>query len=472
MSERIAAGGQISFATISARAARLTAVMGLSVLVASCAFLDLVDGGSGDDSDQEIAPASRRISVLELQQKLEPDPRIADLEVTVPAARVNTAWSQPGGVASNAMQHLTVGEGPVGDSQILKRVWSVRAGTGSSNDSPLTAPPIIADERIYVLDARSTVRAFARVDGDKLWERSLVPDDERARVGFGGGMAFGEGKLFVANGFGQVVALDAANGEPVWQKAVGVPIRTAPTFDSGRVFVVATDNQLHAYDGESGRSLWDHRAMSETAGILSAVSPAIAGDVVVAPFTSGELIAVRVQNGREIWTDSLVRTGKTTAMAGINDIAGRPVIDDGRVYAISHSGRMVSIDMRTGERVWTRNIAGTQTPWVAGEFLYLVTVEGELICVSRRDGRIRWLTRLKRYEDPEDRSGTVAWTGPLLVSGRLLMVNSLGEMAFFNPTDGKVMTAFRGPGKAYIQPVVANGVVYVLTDDGTLTAMR
>ncbi len=449
-------------------------VLTCALALGGCAIFDALGGGKNeDDSDKEIAPKSRRVSVLELEKKLEPDPRIADLEVTVPAAKVNTNWSQPGGDPTNAFHHLQIGDGPSADaSKALKKLWSIDAGRGSSTTAPLTAPPIIAGDRIFVLDARVTVRAFSREDPDQLWERNLTPEDENAATGFGGGLAFDDGKLFAVTGFGQVIAMNAEDGEIIWEKNVGVPIRSAPTAAEGRLFVTATDNQLHAYDMEEGRSLWSHRAMSETAGILSAVSPAVSGDLIVAPFTSGELIAFRVQNGRETWADDLVRTGKATAMAGINDIAARPVIDGGRVYAVSHSGRMVSIDQRTGERVWTRNIAGVQTPWVAGDFIFLVTVDAELIAVSRRDGRIRWLTRLKRYEDAKDRTGSVAWMGPLLVSGRLLMMNSLGEMAFFSPKDGKVQVAFAGPGEAYIPPVVANGTIYVLTDDGRLTAMR
>ena len=75
---------------------------------------------------------------------------------------------------------------------------------------------------------------------------------------------------------------------------------------------------------------------------------------------------------------------------------------------------MVSIDLRTGERAWTRDIGGVQTPWVAGDFLFLLTNSQELIAVSRRDGRIRWITPMPRWEDPEDREDPIVWSGPVL----------------------------------------------------------
>ncbi len=447
--------------------------MVLGLLAGGCAVLDSVAGKKKDDSGEDIAPKSQRISILELEPKLEPDPRIADLAVTVPPAVVNANWSQPGGTPQNHFAHLTLGEIAAGDDKARPSIlWSVDGGRGSSKDSPLISPPIVADGRVFVLDSRVTVRGFDRKTGEENWERDLTPEGEKSRVGFGGGLAYGDGRVYTVTGFGQVVALDPSTGEVVWERRIPVPIHTAPTFSAGRLYVTATDNQLHAYDGNTGKSVWSERAMSEAAGILSAVSPAVGNGLVIAPFSSGEVVAYREQNGREIWADTLVRTRKATAMAGITDIAARPVIHDGRVYAVSHSGRMVSIDLRTGERVWDKNIASVQTPWVAGDFLFMVTVESELLCISTRDGRIRWLTRLKRYEDPDDRDDPISWMGPLLLSNRLLMVNSLGEMAFISPKNGQVLVAFEGPGEMFIPPVAADGTVYLLTDDGELTAMR
>ncbi len=444
----------------------------MALLAGGCAVLDSVAGKKKDDSGEDIAPKSQRISILELEPKLEPDPRIADLEVTVPPAVVNANWSQPGGSAQNHFAHLALPEIGSDDKARPKTVWSIRAGRGSSKDSPLTAPPIVADGRVFVLDSRVTIRGFDRKDGAEIWERELTPEGEKPRVGFGGGLAYGDGRLYGVTGFGQVVALDPSTGESLWERRIPVPIHTAPTFSGGRIYVTSTDNQLLAYDAATGKSVWSERAMTEAAGILSAVSPAVGNGLVIAPFSSGEIVAYREQNGREIWADTLVRTRKATAMAGITDIAARPVIHEGRAYGVSHSGRMVAIDLRTGERVWDKNIAAVQTPWVAGEFLFMVTVDSELLCISTRDGRIRWLTRLKRYKDPKDRDDPIFWMGPLLLSDRLLMVNSLGEMAFVSPKNGQVLVAFEGPGEMFIPPVAADGTIYLLTDEARLTAMR
>jgi outer membrane protein assembly factor BamB len=299
-----------------------------------------------------------------------------------------------------------------------------------------------------------------------------VPEGEDADEGRGGGVAFDNGKIFVVTGFGTGHGLDAASGAIVWTQTLGEPFRAAPTANGGRVFAVTADNQTIAFAQETGEVLWRHRGIVESAGILSSPSPAVAGSVVISPYSSGELVALRVANGTPVWSDSLNRTGRLTSLSELNDIAGRPVIDRDRVFAISHSGRMVSIDLRTGERAWTRDIGGVQTPWVAGDYLYLITNSEELVAISRRDGRIRWITPMPRWEDPEDREDPIVWSGPVLVSDRLILVSSTGDATSVSPYTGEILGRIDLPDDVLIAPVVADETLYILTDSASLIALK
>ena len=107
---------------------------------------------------------------------------------------------------------------------------------------------------------------------------------------------------------------------------------------------------------------------------MSSASVGVVGDTVVVPYSSGELFALRAQNGTPAWNDTLTRTGNVTALTVINDIAGRPVIDRNMVFAVSHSGTFAAINLRSGSRAWTRSIPGIQTPLVAGEFIFTVSI--------------------------------------------------------------------------------------------------
>jgi len=341
------------------------------------------------------------------------------------------------------------------------------------------------------LDAKARVFAFDANSGEASWHVSAAPPGrqdlfnllsfgmfgENTKVdstkGFGGGIAFDDGRLFVSTGFGEVVALDAATGKILWRVDTGVPIFNAPVANGGRVFVSSQDNHFHAYAESNGRELWDHQGITESAGILESTSAAVAGEFVIAPYTSGEVFALRVQNGRPAWSDMLTRSGNVTALSELDDIAGRPVVDRDLVFAISHSGVMAAIQLGTGDRQWTRDLGGIQTPWIAGDYIYVLTGQSQLMCLTRKEGRVKWLHQLPRWTDPTDTSSDpIVWSGPVLVSNRLILVSSSGFAVSISPYSGELLGRVEIPSGAYIAPVVANDTLYILTNDADLVALR
>lgn len=423
-----------------------------------------------------------RISVMTEDTSVKPDPDLAKTGVVLPPPYVNKEWPEPGGYPANAMYHLAA-NGP------LHTVWESDTGKGTDDDSRLTAPPVVAEGRIFVLDAQAHVFAVNARDGKPLWDRNLAPegpDTDFFNVfgmfgpdmsidptkGFGGGTAYDAGKLFVSTGFGAVFALDAATGKELWKANLEVPIVNAPVANGGRVFISSEDNHFVALAQSDGRVLWDHQGISESAGILTSTSAAVAGDTVIVPYTSGELYAIRINNGTPEWNDMLTKSGNVTALSELDDIAGRPVIDRDMVFAISHSGIMAAININTGERIWTRDIGGIQTPWAAGDFVYVLTTEGDVLCLQRKDGKVKWIHQLPRWEDAANRDGVIVWSGPVLVSDRLILVSSSGKAISLSPYSGELLGRIDIPDGTYISPVVANGTLFLLTNSAQLVAMR
>ncbi|HEX3501644.1 MAG TPA: PQQ-binding-like beta-propeller repeat protein [Stellaceae bacterium] len=404
-----------------------------------------------------------RLSVLRLDKQLEPDPEIAALEVRLPRPVVNNDWPEAGGYPNHVMQHVALGDD-------IQTSWRSSIGDGSSRYGRILAPPVAFGDRVYAMDADSTVSAFERKTGKQVWSTSAKPED--AGPAFGGGVAYAEDRIFVTTGYGQIVAFDANTGKEIWRQGVVAPLRSAPTVSDGRVFAITVDNQLQVLATSDGRTLWTHSGTPETAGLLGGASPAVEGDVVVAAYSSGELFALRVENGRQLWTDNLAAARRTDALSALADIRGRPVIDRGRVYAVSHSGRMVAIDLRTGERIWEQDIGGTESPWVAGDFIFVISNDSELICLTRRDGRVRWVEELPRYEDLKKKKGSMTWSGPILGGDRLIVVASNGEAMSFSPYTGAALGRVELPDGTFLTPIIANETLYVLTDEADLIAMR
>ena len=423
-----------------------------------------------------------RIPIILADQELAPDPAVANAKMELPPPTMNTEWTVPGGTPSNVNGNLMA-------SGSLSPIWSVSAGKGSDGKSRLTAPPIIAGGLVFVLDSEARAFAFNAATGEQIWDKSLVPPENQVSLlqslnpfgsgksivgskGFGGGLTYDNGRLFAATGYGWIYALDAKTGNELWVTPIVVPVHSAPVVVDGRIYVVRQDNQTIAINADNGQILWDHRGTVESAAILGSASVAVSGDTVVVPYSSGELFALRAQNGQPAWTDTLTRNGNVTALTVINDIAGRPVIDRNLVFAISHSGTLAAINFRSGSRAWTRNIGGIQTPLVAGDYLFVVSTEGQVVCMTRADGRVRWSTKLESYEDPEDRRDPIVWSGPILISNFLVLVSSTGKAELLSPYTGQKLGETEMPEGTFISPVVANGIMYVLTDGAQLVALK
>jgi outer membrane protein assembly factor BamB len=206
--------------------------------------------------------------------------------------------------------------------------------------------------------------------------------------------------------------------------------------------------------------------------VFGVATPSFSQGTVVAGFSSGELSALRYENGRIVWQDQLSRTSISTSVSSISDIDASPVIDQGKVYAIGQGGRMVSMDLITGQRLWELSIGGISTPWLAGEWLFVVTDEAKLFCIARATGKVRWITELPRWIDPKSKNKPINWSGPVLAGGRLLLVNSRGQLLNVAVEDGKIGTSVKAGKGFYLQPVVANNVLYLLDAKGRLSAWR
>ncbi|MBB5709605.1 PQQ-binding-like beta-propeller repeat protein [Sphingomonas xinjiangensis] len=429
------------------------------------AALALVSGcGVLKGSAKKTPVLGERVPILMAENDIAADASLAGVDVLVPEAAANDAWTQPGGNAAKAMGHLALGES-------LSRAWSKDVAKPSSR-ARLAASPVIAGNMLFVMDTDGVVHAMAADTGAERWRADTAKEEGNKPARFGGGVSVEGERLFAANGLGDVVALNAADGKEIWRKRPGGPLRGAPTLASGNVYVVTQDNQLFALTQGAGDVSWTGSASIESQGVFGVAAPASAQGTVVAGFSSGELNAYRYENGRSLWSEVLSRTSISTSVSTLSDIDAAPVIDQGRVFAVGQGGRMISIDLASGNRMWEQNIAGISTPWVAGEWVFVVTDSAKLICLSRGSGKIRWIADMGQYRNAKKLKGLITWTGPIMAGGKLVLGNSDGKIVFASPKDGSVLSTMDVKAPVTLPPVVANSTLYVLDGKGTLSAYR
>lgn len=404
-----------------------------------------------------------RLPVMLNPSEIEVDPDLQSVAIVLPPPVSNPDWPQADGYANHAMHHLQIAEVP-------QLQWRANIGSGIRSGRPRLPPPVVGDGKVFAMDSRSQVSAFTANGGELVWRSELAPPKERHHTP--GGIAFEAGRVFATTGFAQVIALDAQTGEEMWRSKVDSPVHAPPTVRDGRVFAVSLNNTLYALDAGDGRELWTFDGIPEMAAVIGGASPAVDSDVIVAAFSSGELVALRVENGRVLWTDSLASLRRTDELGSISHIRASPVIDRGRVYALSYGGMMAAVDLRNGRRLWDASIGGLERPWVAGDMVYVMTVERDLIALDRDSGRVYWATRLPAFKNPDKRKGPIFWSGPVLASDRLVVTGSSGEVLAVSPYTGEVLGKIDLPSDVTVAPVVAGGTLYFVNKNAELLAYR
>jgi len=460
---------------MSLSAFRVVALIGLAGALTACNSLSNIRlpflGGSAEP--EAAAARGARIPVLATDQRLTPAQALAGASFQLGEAVAVTEWPLPGFNAEQATPHAQA-------APTLQVAWRRDIGAGTGRSTRVVTPPISSGGRVFVVDGQARVSAYDAASGAPVWSVDMRPRDGE-REGWGGGLAIADGRLYFASGFRFVAAMNPADGSEIWRRPTDAPVHAAPTAVAGRVFYVDVANNLHALDAATGAETWNYQALIESARIAAASSPAVSGDAVIASFASGELTALRAVNGNELWNETLSRASRTSALSEIRDISGRPVVYRGDVYAVSHSGVFSAVDARTGQSKWELPIVGITTPLPSGDVVYVVDRAGQLVCVARETGQVYWVRDLSEGRTRRT-AGTLGlfgrrtirpvWSGPLLASGRLILVSTFGEAVSVDAVTGVVGQSLQLGSPAFITPIAVNGTVYVVTDEGELLAIR
>ncbi len=430
----------------------------LAATVAGCGVL----GGKGPKTTPTVGNRSPILSTIESGAVV--DPALASVAVVLPPAEVNTDWAQVGGTPSKSYGHLALSASP-------SRAWTSSV-EGGSNRRRLAASPVIGGGSAYLVGTDGTVHALDAATGAKRWSSEMGIDNSLEASAFGGGASYEAGRVYATDGVGDVVAMDATNGAQLWKVKPAGPLRGSPTLAFNSVFVMSQANEIFSLNAADGTLNWQDSGSQGQAGVFGVAAPAAAQGSVIAGYSSGELVAHRYENGRVLWSDALSRTSISTQVGTLTDIDADPIIDRGRVYALGQGGRMAAYELVTGQRIWELSVAGISTPAIAGEWIFALTDQAQLLAIARTTGKIRWLTQLPQYKDEKDKKGRISWVGPVLAGGRLWLANSRGQIASAAVEDGSVADFVRLDDAISLPPVVANQTLYILDEGGKIHAFR
>lgn len=386
--------------------------------------------------------------------------------IRLPAQTRNTDWTHRIGTQRYRVDNAALSATPT-------LLWSASIGKGESRKTRITADPVVAEGRIFAVDAEATVSATT-LAGEPLWSKDLTGPREKAGDASTGGIAYGDGKLFVTTGFGSLRALDPATGADLWEQKFQAIGSGTPTVYDDLVYAVGGDATGWALETETGKIAWQLLSLPNVQNVQSPAAPAVTDRLAIFPYGSGELQAAFRRGGVSRWTVGLSETRPGRSVNTVNDISGDPVVVGNTVYAANHSGRLASVDMETGTRNWTANYGTLSPVFPAGGSLFLVSDTNDLLRLNAQDGSPIWSVRLPRFvkSNPNRDPSLHVHYGPILAGGQLVVPSSDELIRFFDPQSGALTYSLDLPHGAATNPVVAGGVLYVVNRKGELYAFR
>ncbi|WP_425039373.1 PQQ-binding-like beta-propeller repeat protein [Primorskyibacter sp. S187A] len=391
-------------------------------------------------------------------------PETTAVAFAAPAITNNASWTHGNGSPAYRTDHPALGSA-------LRPLWSVNIGQGDKKRARISADPIVADGRVFTLDSAGLLSAVS-TGGAVLWTRELRPERDARNEVSGGGMSYGDGRLYVTTGYGNAHAIDPTNGEEIWVQRLGATGTASPSYDGGLVYLVAGDDVAWAIEADNGRIRWQLEAIEDTNNVFGGPAPAVTDQFVLFGYGNGDVQAAFKKGGLRLWSATVAGRRTGFAINRVSDITGDPVVYGDRVYVGNQSGRLVSLSLGSGQRIWTARHGTVQPVWAAGNALFMISDRNELMRIDRETGAVVWSDKLPQFKSqrPLRRETIFAHHGPVLAGGQLIVASGDGVLRVYDPEDGALTRTVPLPGGATSNPAVAGGVLYVVTRNGQLQA--
>lgn len=247
-----------------------------------------------------------------------------------------------------------------------------------------------------------------------------------------------------------------------------------PIFDDGLVYLMSGDSDAWAIRADNGRVRWKIDAIGNDTNLISSNAPAVNDKYAVFGFGNGEIYVTFKKGGYVLWSSSLSGRNDGEVISAIDDIVASPLIVGRNLYAADGSGKVVSMQIESGERNWTAPFGSSGNFWIAGKSLFFISDTNKLVRLKIKTGEIVWVTELPSDSQTRFRRSKkyIQHHGPLIAGNHLLIVSSDGFFRFYDPKTGEQKNKVKIKSGATTNSIVVNETLYLITQDGRLRAFR
>jgi outer membrane protein assembly factor BamB len=338
----------------------------------------------------------------------------------------------------------------------IQKVWSASVG-GGGKKLRLGLGLATAGGHLYAAGREGDVAAFDLKTGKQLWHTDT-------KLELTGGTGANDDLVTVGSADGQVVALAAANGAERWRADVKGEILSAPAVADKEVVVRTVDGKLRALAIETGKELWSTEQQIPKLTLRGVASPVVAREIAISGFDNGRVLAVSLADGVTVWDSPVSPSHGRTELERLNDIDAAVKVEGDDVFVAGFQGRAAMLALDSGQVWWARDLSSYRGVDVDDEQLYVATSSGELVALKRRTGTEVWRNDSLKFR---------SLSAPAVVGDYVAVADLEGYVHWFDRATGAIAGRVKTSGdRVSNAPVVAEGTLYLISDDGDLAALR
>ncbi len=336
------------------------------------------------------------------------------------------------------------------------RLWSGKLG-GNAEHLQLGLRPVTEGQVVFAASHDGKVVAHDLETGNRLW----IVETE---LPLAAGPAVGGGMLVVGSSDGDVVAFASADGESLWTIKTSSEVLAAAAIGRGVIVFRTVDGRLHGVDSNTGTELWEIEREVPALSLRGNSPPVLSGDLVLAGFDDGHIVAARLQTGDIVWETVLKTSRGKTDLEKLVDVDASIQIAGNYAYVAGYQAKAAALDVSTGGIEWETELSSHSGLDLDLDTVYAVTSDSEVVALDRRTGAQKW--RQSIFYNRE-------LSGPVVYRDLVIVGDVEGYLHGLDTKTGAVAARARVDNKAIIAaPVIANDIILVQTDGGVLSAYK
>jgi len=338
----------------------------------------------------------------------------------------------------------------------VTQLWSNDIGKGSG-EQLLRLTPVIQGQFVYVASRDGQISAYQLNDGDLQWAIET-------KYAITAGPAVGAEYILVGTRDADVIAYQLADGKELWSVKVSGEVLSVPEMNSDTAIIRTVDGRITALNLSNGEKRWDFQNKEPALTLRGTSKPIIYQDQVISGFDNGKLYSVSLEDGRQIWSNTVAVPRGRTELERIVDLDADPVIANGVVYAAAYQANIAAISISQGQLLWQRDLSSFNGMDISGEHLFVTDNTSQVWSLHINNGASLW-----RQDAMQHR----LLTAPIVHQDYVVVGDFEGYLHWLRKDDGKIVARLRGDSKGFaVNPVVVGDTLVSLGKSGELTAFR